>query len=97
MRLFHADADAVDEREDDERGHGVGDEGCYDEDQAGEDDEDAVQREAFDVFCNRASDRVQESRGVDGSPQREAAGRKDNDGPEEVVEVFLGENAGAEE
>lgn len=97
MRVLHADADAVDERQDDERGDGVADEGGDDEDQAREDEQHGVQAEALDADGDLARDGVQEARAVDGLAEREAAGGQDDDGPQEVVEVLLGEDAGAEE
>lgn len=97
MWLVHADADGVDEFEDDEGGDGVGDESGDDEDQGGEDDEDGVEAQALDACSDGVGDGVQEARAVDGFAEGEAAGCEDDDGPEEVVEVFFGEDAGAEE
>ena len=42
-------------------------------------------------------DGLEEAGGVDGFTEGEPAGGEDDDGPEEVVEVVLGEDAGAEE
>ena len=97
MGFRHRCADGLDEREDDEGGHGVGDEGGDEEDEGGEDDEDAVEVEALDAVGDGAGDGVQEAGGGDGLAEREAARGQDDDGPEEIVEVFLGEDAGAEE
>ena len=97
MGFRHRCADGLDEREDDEGGHGVGDEGGDDEDEGGEDDEDAVKVHALDAFGDGAGDGVQEAGGGDGLAKGETTGCEDDDGPEEIVEVFLGEDAGAEE
>jgi len=97
MRLRHARADCVHEGQDNQRGDGVGDEGRDDKDQGGEDDEDAVEAHALDFCGDGGGDGVEEARGVDGFAEGEAAGCEDDDGPEEVVEVFFCEDAGAEE
>jgi hypothetical protein len=97
VRLGHAGADLLDEREHDERSDGVRDESCYDADEGCEDAEDGVEGEAGDAVGDGDGDGVQEARRIDGFAEREAAGGEDDDGPEEVVEVFFGEDAGAEE
>lgn len=42
-------------------------------------------------------DRVQQSRGVDGFSERETTSSKNDNCPQEIVEVFLSENTGAKE
>lgn len=97
MRVRHARADLAHEREDDEGGDGVADERCDDEDEGAEDDEDAVKAHAVDSVGDGSRDGVQQARGGDGFAQGQAASGQDDDGPEEIVEVFLGQDAGAEE
>jgi len=75
----------------------VGDERRDDENQRGEDDEDAVQAHALDLLGDGARDGVQQAGRGDGFAEGEAAGCEDYDGPEEVIEVFFREDAGAEE
>ena len=58
VRIVHADADLADEREDDERGDGVGDEGGHDQDQGGEDDQHAVEAEVLDAVGDGVGDGV---------------------------------------
>ena len=97
MGFLHAGADGVHQWQDDQRGDRMADEGGDDEDQGGEDDQDAVQAHALHLVRDGAGDGVQEAGGGDGLAEGEAAGGEDDDGPEEVVEVFLGQDAGAEE
>ena len=40
---------------------------------------------------------MQKTGARDGFSERESPGSEDDDGPEEIVKVFLGEDAGAEE
>lgn len=96
MGFRHCGADGLDEREDDEGGDGVGDEGGDEEDERGEDEEDAVEVHALDAVGDGSGDGVKETRGGDGLAEGEAPRGEDDDGPEEVVEVLLGEDAGAE-
>lgn len=97
MRILHPSTNLVHQRKDNQRSNGMGDESCDDEDQRCEDDEDAVETHAFDFFGDGACDGMQQTRRGDCFAEREAAGSEDDDGPEEIVEVFLGENARAEE
>ena len=73
------------------------DKGRNHEDESPEDDEDAIEAHALDLLRDGARDSMQESGTRDGFAEGEAAGGEDDDGPEEVVEVFFGENTSAEE
>ena len=97
MGFLHAGADGVDQRQDDERGDRMADKGGNDEDQCGEHDQDAVETHALDFVRDGTGDGVEETGGGDGFAEREAASGEDDDGPEEVVEVFFCQDAGAEE
>ena len=59
--ILHLGADLVDEREDDERGDGVGYERRDHEDQGGEDDEDGVEGEPLDFGGDGVGDGVEEA------------------------------------
>ena len=97
MRLGHALPDLLDEREHNERGDSVADESSDDEDQSREDEQDAIETEVFDALCDGSSDGVEEAGRVDCFAERETARGQDDDCPEEVVEVFFCQDAGAEE
>ena len=97
MWFGHAGADGLDEREDDQCGDGVTDESRNDQNHGGEDNEDAIEAHALDLFSDGAGDGVEEARGGNGFAEGKTAGGEDDDCPEEVVKVFLGEDAGAEE
>ena len=97
MRLLHARADLLHERQDDQRRDGMADKRRDDEDQRREDEQHAVQTHARNAVCDRARNGMQQTRGTDRSPERQAARREDDDRPEEVVEVFFREDARAEE
>ena len=81
MRLRHALTHLLHEREHDERRDGVADESRDDEDEAAEDAEDAVETHAFDVGGDCLGDGVEQTGGVDGFAESEAAGGEDDDGP----------------
>lgn len=97
VRFVHRFADIADEGQDDEGGDGVGDESGDDEGEGGEDEQDAVEVEAVDLAGDVLGHGVQEAAGLDGFAEGEAAGGQDDDGPGEVVEVLLGQDADAEE
>ena len=90
-------ANIVHQRQDNQRRNGVADEGGNHQDQAGEDEQDAIQAEILHALGDHLGDGVQQTRRVDGLAERQAAGRQDDDGPGEVVEVLLGEDADAKE
>lgn len=97
VRILHVLADLLDERQDNQRGHRVTDEGRHDEYQRREHDQHAIQAEALDAVRNTQRNRMEQARGGDGLAKREAARRQDDNGPEKVVEVFFRQDAGAEE
>ena len=68
-----------------------------DQDQACENDQDSVQAHALHALGDRTGNGMQESGRRDRFSEGEPSGGEDDDGPEEVVEVFFGEDAGAEE
>ena len=93
MRIGHAQADVLHEREHDEGGDGVADERCDAEDQDGEGEEDGIEAHAGDAGGDALGDRVQQAGAGDGVAEGEAAGGEDDDCPEEVVEVLLCQDA----
>ena len=97
MRLRHALPDLLHKREHDERRNSVTDERRNNQNKPAEDAQHAVETHALDVSGDGLGDGVQQTRGVYGFTQREAARGEDDDGPEEIVEVFFGEDACAEE
>lgn len=97
MRLGHAGAHLLDQRQDDQCCHGVGDESRHDANQTGKDAHDCVEGEVFDAVGDGCSNGVEEARRVDGFSESKTASGQDDDGPEEVIEVFFGKNASAKE
>lgn len=97
MRLRHALTHLLHKREHDKRRDGVADESRDDENETAEDAQNAVETHALDVGGDCLGDGVEQTGGVDGFAESEAAGGEDDDGPQEVVEVFFGEDAGSEE
>ena len=95
--LSHAGADLLDQRKDDEGGNGMGDERGDDEDESSKHDQDTVQRKARYPFRDSIGDRLKEPGGGDSFAKRKTACCEDDDGPEEVVEIFFGENPSTEE
>lgn len=81
MRLRHALTHLLHKREHNKRRDGVADEGRDDQDEAAEDAQDAVETHAFDVGGDRLGDGVEQTGGVDGFAESEAASGEDDDGP----------------
>lgn len=97
MRLRHTLADLLDERQHNQRSNGMTDERRNNQDQAAEHNQHTIQTHPLDLLGDAVGDGVEQAGAVDGFAERETAGGEDDDGPEEVVEVLLGEDAGAEE
>ena len=97
MRLAHALAHLRHERKDDQGGHGMADEGRDHEDQARKHHEHGIKTHALDLGGDGAGDGVQQPGAGDGFAETQPAGGEDDDGPEEIIKVFFGEDAGAEE
>lgn len=97
VRLLHIAANRVYKRQDDERGNSVRDESSTDQDQASEYNKYCIQREALDFLRNCAGNGMQETGRVNCLSKRETTGGKDNDSPEEVIEVLFSENTRSEE
>lgn len=97
MRLWHGSTDLLNERENDKGGDSVADERGDDENQGGEDNKDTIHGKIGDRFGDILGNGVQEARRRHRLAQRQTTGGEDDDGPEEVVKVFLGKNSGAEE
>lgn len=95
--LAHTHADLGHDGEENEGGDGVRDEGCNNEDNGAEDDQNGVDPHAFNVLADILGDDVEEAGGGDGFSERETTACEHDDGPKEVVEVFLGEDARAKE
>ena len=72
----------------------MADESGHDENKRCEDDEHAIQAKILHALGDAQGNSVQQARGRDGFPEREPAGSEDDDGPEEIVEVFLRQDAG---
>lgn len=97
MWMLHARADLLDQRENDQCGDGVRDE-CRDhKNQRRKDQQDRVEAETLDPGSNRASNRVEEPGRGHGFAQTQTACGKNDDRPEEIVEILLGQNARAKE
>lgn len=97
MWFLHPSTDLVHQRKDDQCRNGVTDERRNDENQGREYDQNAVQTHALDLFGDGAGNGMQEAGGLDGFAERETASGENDDGPEEIVEVFLGQDSGTEE
>lgn len=97
MRGGEGRTDFADQGEDDEGGDGVGDEGGDDCDEGCESAGQRVEVHGGDAGGDGGGDGGEEAGGGDGFAEGEAAGGQDDDGPEEVVEVFFGEDSRAEE
>ena len=97
VRLLHVRTDVGDKGQQDQRSNRVADERGDDQDQRREDNQHPVKAHALDLRRNAGRDRVQQARRLDGLAQGKTAGGQDNDGPREVVKVFLGQNADAKE
>ena len=65
------------------------DEGRNDKDQGRKDDQDTIKAHALHFVCYGACDGMQETGGGDGFAKRQATSGENNDGPKEIVEVFL--------
>lgn len=97
MRLRHALTDLLDEWQHNKRRNGVANKSGNDKNETAEDNEDSVQAHALNATGDRLGDGVEQTRGVDGFAKGQTTSSEDNDGPQEVVEVFLRKNAGTEE
>jgi hypothetical protein len=97
MRVLHLLAHLMHKWKHNQRSDRVADERSDHQDQSTEDYENAVQAHTLDAAGDGLGNGVQQSGRVDRLSEREAASCEDDDGPEEVVEVFLCEDAGAEE
>jgi len=97
VRVGHALAHALHQRQEDECRHRVRDEGRDHQNDGRERHQHPVQRQVLHARRDVLRQRVQQARRADGLAERQAARRQDDDGPQEVVEVLFGEDAGAEE
>lgn len=97
MRLRHPPPHLRDQRENNESGDGMANKSRDDKDQCCKDDDDAVEAHALYFLRDRSGDGVQKPRTRDSFAEGKAAGGEDDDGPEEVIEVFFSEDAGSEE
>ena len=97
MGLAHALAHLRDQGQNDQCGDCMADEGRNNEDQARKYHQYAVQTHPVHFLRNGASNGMQKARARDGFAERETTSGENDDGPEEIVEVFFGEYAGAEE
>lgn len=66
-------------------------------DQSREDAHDAVQAHTLDFSSDALRNGVQEPRTIHSFAERETAGREDDDGPEEIIEIFFRQYSRAEE
>lgn len=97
MGLRHARSNLLHQRQHNQRRDGMADEGGDDQDEGGEHDEHAVQTHALHALGDRSRDGMQQAGRADCFPEGQPTGGEDDDGPEEVVKVLFGEDAGAEE
>lgn len=97
MWFGHSSADGLHEREDNQRSNGVTDERRNDQNQGCEDDQNAIQTHALDLLSDSPGDGMQQAGGRNGFTEGKTTSGEDDDCPEEVIEVLLCEDAGAEE
>lgn len=97
MRIFHFPSYLRYNRHDYKRSHGMTDERRDNEDHGSENDEDGEEAHSRDTLANFLGDGREEARRGDGFTERNAAHGQHYDCPEEIVEIFFGEDSGAEE
>ncbi len=97
MWLAHALAHLRNQGQNNQRSNRVTDKGRNNNHQTGKHHQHAIQTHAIDLLGYGAGNRVQETGAGNRFAEGEASGGEDDDGPEEVVKVFFGEDAGAEE
>ena len=90
-------ADVGHKGQDDESGDRVANKRGDHQNEAGENKQDPVQAHLLNRLSNSLGHGVQETRRVDRLAERETARGQNDDGPREVVEVLLGQNAHTEE
>jgi hypothetical protein len=97
MRMVHVLAHLPDERQEDDRRNGMAHKrGGYQNDRR-EDNGHAIQTQAADAFGDDVRNGVQQTGAVDDCAERETSGSKNNDGPQEVVEVFVSQDTSPKE
>lgn len=75
----------------------MGDEGSEDKDHGREGNQYAIEAEVLNLVGDGTGDGAEEARRGDGFAETKATGCEDDDGPKEIVEVFLVQNAGPKE
>ena len=97
MRLRHVGTNLLNERQDDESGHSVRDEGGNHEDQRRKDNENPVNTHIGNVIRDPLRDGVEKTGGAHGTAERQPSCREDDDRPQKVVEVLFRQDPCAEE
>lgn len=96
MRLRHALADLLHERQDNKRRDGVADESGDHKNETAKDNQNSIQTHALDAAGDGFGDSVEQTRGVDGLAESQTTSSEDDDGPQEVVEVLFCKDTSAE-
>lgn len=94
--MFHAQTDLLHQGKDDQGCDGMRDERRDHQDQPREDDQHPVQAETSHFLRDGLGDRVQQTRRRHRLAQTQTPRGEDDDRPQEVVEVLLGQDARAE-
>lgn len=97
MGLSHALSNLLDKRQHNQSCNSMADEGCHNTDQCGEHHQDTIEAQVLDAAGDTLSNCMQQARGIDSLAKRKTSSCKDNDGPQKIVEVLFGQDAGAEE
>lgn len=97
MWLTHSHADFAYEGENNQSSDGMADEGCHNSNQSCKNTGHAIQGEISNALGDGNSNGREETGAVDRLAQCQATSSENDDSPEEVIEVLLGQDPGSEE
>ncbi len=96
MRIRHRLADGANERKNDKRSNGMGDERRDDQNKRRENNKHSIEIQPLNASGDSLGDSMQKTRRRNSATEREPAGSEEDDGPEEVIEVLLSKNTSTE-